>query len=89
MRTGVDAERVASGVQGVSVAGAGPMWLLRFDLPAEHGRFLATAREAGVLFKQGAYNFAALAHDRHAVLAICRAARAGFDAVATLQRGRA
>jgi glutamate-1-semialdehyde aminotransferase len=86
MRSVVDAARVASGAAGVSVDGAGPMWMLRFDDAAQHARFLHASRESGVLFKRGAYNFAALAHANDHVLAIGRAARAGFDAVATMQQ---
>jgi glutamate-1-semialdehyde 2,1-aminomutase len=81
MRAAVDEARTSSGVRGVASDGAGPMWMLRFDRDADHARFLAGAREAGVLFKRGAYNFAALAHQPADVARIGAAARAGFDAV--------
>ena len=63
------AERiVASGIDGVSVEGIDPMWLLRFDDPAREAPLPPpAARESGVLFKRGAYNFAALAHDEEAI----------------------
>jgi glutamate-1-semialdehyde 2,1-aminomutase len=64
----------AAGVDGVTVDGLAPMWLIRFDDPARESRFLALARAEGVLFKRGAYNFASLAHDEDAVFAIERAA---------------
>ena len=53
----------ASGVDGVTVEGIDPMWLLRFDDPRVERRFLEVAVAEGVLFKRGAYNYAALAHD--------------------------
>jgi hypothetical protein len=56
--------------------------MLRFARDDDHARFLAGARAAGVLFKRGAYNFAAVAHEPADVALIGAAARAGFDAVA-------
>jgi glutamate-1-semialdehyde 2,1-aminomutase len=52
----------ASGVDGIVVDGIDPMWLLRFDDPAREQRFLELAASHGVLFKRGAYNYAALPH---------------------------
>ncbi len=66
---------------GVSVEGISQMWFLRFAAAAAERRFLGASREAGVLFKRGAYNFAALTHDDGAMVAIVDAARAGFRAV--------
>ena len=43
------------------------MWTLQWDAPAREQRFLELAAENGVLFKRGAYNFAALAHDDDAI----------------------
>ena len=51
----------------MTVDGIDPMWLLRFDTPARETRFLELAAAHGVLFKRGAYNFAALAHDDDAI----------------------
>jgi glutamate-1-semialdehyde 2,1-aminomutase len=57
----------ASGVEGITVGGLDPMWMLRFDSPERETRFLELAAAHGVLFKRGAYNFSALAHDEEAV----------------------
>ena len=64
----------ASGVDGIAVDGIDPMWLLRFDDPAREQRFLELAASHGVLFKRGAYNYAALAHDEDAIREIERGA---------------
>jgi len=68
----------SSGIAGASVEGIAPMWFLRFDDAARQDRWLALARRQGVLFKRGAYNFAALAHDERAVRAIESAASTAF-----------
>jgi glutamate-1-semialdehyde 2,1-aminomutase len=60
----------ASGVQGVTVDGLDPMWMLRWDTPERERRFLELSAAHGVLFKRGAYNYAALAHDEDAIGAI-------------------
>jgi glutamate-1-semialdehyde aminotransferase len=78
MRTAVAAAVQQSGVSGVQVEGLDPMWFLRFDDDARHARFLELALRHGVLFKRGAYNFAALAHDERAVVAVERAASSAF-----------
>jgi glutamate-1-semialdehyde 2,1-aminomutase len=57
----------ASGVQGVSVEGLDPMWMLRWDTPERERRFLELAAAHGVLLKRGAYNYPALAHDEAAL----------------------
>jgi glutamate-1-semialdehyde aminotransferase len=62
MRAGVQAAITRSGAAGVAVEGIDPMWFLRFERPADEARFLARAFAHGVLFKRGAYNFAALPH---------------------------
>lgn len=64
----------SSGVPGVQVQGIAPMWFLAFDDPAIERLFLARAAHHGVLFKRGAYNFPALAHDEKTVDAIEAAA---------------
>jgi glutamate-1-semialdehyde aminotransferase len=68
MREGVAAAVAASGMAGVRVTGIDPMWSLEFDDAARQQRFLERAAHAGVLFKRGAYNYAALAHDDDALL---------------------
>ena len=64
----------ASGMDGVSVEGIAPMWFLEWDSSENESRFLDLAIENGVLFKRGAYNFAAVAHDEHVLVDIERAA---------------
>lgn len=78
MRESVATALETSGLSGVEVAGIDPMWLLRFDDPAREHAFLVAAAENGVLFKRGAYNFAALAHDEDALRAIESAASEAF-----------
>ena len=78
IRESVTAAIAASGVEGVTVDGIDPMWLLRFDDPARESAFLRSALANGVLFKRGAYNFAAMAHDDEAIREIESAASAGF-----------
>ena len=63
MREGVQSAVTASGIEGVTVTGIDPMWLMRFDDPSVERRFLEASVHEGVLFKRGAYNYAALAHD--------------------------
>ncbi|MFQ5550141.1 MAG: aminotransferase class III-fold pyridoxal phosphate-dependent enzyme [Gemmatimonadales bacterium] len=69
-----------SGLAGVTTNGIDQMWLLRFDRDESETAFLLAAVEHGVLFKRGAYNFAALAHD-DALDSIGAAAANAFDAV--------
>jgi glutamate-1-semialdehyde 2,1-aminomutase len=78
MRAGVSAAVAASGVTGVTVDGLDPMWLIRFEDRRRETRFLELAASHGVLFKRGAYNFAAMAHDEDAITAIEEAASAAF-----------
>ncbi len=78
MRDSVSAAVTASGIAGVAVEGLPAMWYLRFDDRAVESRFLQLAVENGVLFKRGAYNFASLAHDEKALLAIELAASSAF-----------
>lgn len=63
MRSGVESAVRASGIAGVTVGGLDPMWFMRFDDPVVERRFLEESVRQGVLFKRGAYNYAALAHD--------------------------
>ena len=78
MRESIGTALETSGLSGVEVAGIDPMWLLRFDEPAREHKFLLAAVQSGVLFKRGAYNFAALAHDEDALRAIESAASEAF-----------
>ena len=81
MRGALDRARVASGIEGVTVDGIDPMWLLRWDDPVRESRFLELSLQEGVLFKRGAYNFASLAHDADAIAAIESAASTAFVAL--------
>jgi glutamate-1-semialdehyde 2,1-aminomutase len=74
MRSAVADAVGRSGVGGARVEGIDPMWLIRFDDAARQTRFIELAAREGVLFKRGAYNFAALAHDERAIVAVERAA---------------
>jgi glutamate-1-semialdehyde 2,1-aminomutase len=78
MRGVVAAALEASGVDGVRIEGIDPMWLLRFDDAEVETSFLRAAVANGVLFKRGAYNYAALAHDEDALRTIESAASAAF-----------
>jgi len=69
MRAAVSAAISASGISGVAVDGLDPMWLLRFADRRRETRFLELAARRGVLFKRGAYNFAAMAHDDEETIA--------------------
>jgi glutamate-1-semialdehyde 2,1-aminomutase len=68
----------ASGVEGVTIDGLDPMWMMRWDSPDRERRFLELAAAHGVLFKRGAYNYAALAHDEDAMREIERGASGAF-----------
>lgn len=81
IRSRVADAMAASGCPGAEIVGIDPMWLLRWDDPARESRFLTAAMSAGVLFKRGAYNYAAIAHDDDAIMTIERAASEGFIAV--------
>jgi glutamate-1-semialdehyde 2,1-aminomutase len=82
MREAVGSAVAASGAHGVSVDGIDPMWLLRFDDAQMERRFLELAVREGVLFKRGAYNYAALAHrDDDVLVEIERAASSAFVAL--------
>ena len=67
MRAAVGRAVEASGVEGLTVGGLDQMWILQWDSPAREQRFLELAAANGVLFKRGAYNFPALAHDEDAI----------------------
>ena len=78
LRKAVNAAIEASGIEGVTVDGIDPMWLIRFGHSSREQRFLELAASHGVLFKRGAYNYAALAHDEDAIQEIEHGASAAF-----------
>ena len=80
-RAAVDRAILASGIGGVTSDGIDTMWLLRWDSPAMESRFILHALTEGVLFKRGAYNFAAIAHGDDAIQEIEAAASATFVAL--------
>ncbi len=71
----------ASGLGGISVQGIDQMWFMKFESPDAERRFVALAAQHGALFKRGAYNFAALAHDEDALVEIEAAASNAFVAM--------
>ena len=81
MRAAVQRAIEASGIDGVTTQGIDQMWMLRWDHKEHEKRFVAHAMRSGVLFKRGAYNFAAIAHDEAAMLDIESAASAAFVAL--------
>jgi glutamate-1-semialdehyde aminotransferase len=89
MRAGVSAAIEAAGVEGVTVQGLDQMWFLRWDDPRRERRFLELATSHGVLFKRGAYNYAATAHDEAAIADIEAAASAALVDLREEERSRA
>jgi glutamate-1-semialdehyde 2,1-aminomutase len=81
MRTAVERAITATAVRGVRTDGLDSMWLLQWDEAAHENRFVREALSAGVLFKRGAYNFAAIAHDDEAIAAVEHAASTALSAV--------
>ncbi|MFI5245881.1 MAG: aminotransferase class III-fold pyridoxal phosphate-dependent enzyme, partial [Gemmatimonadales bacterium] len=81
MRTLVSGALKASGLLGISVHGIDPMWFMKFESSESERRFVSLAAEHGALFKRGAYNFAALAHDEDALVDIEAAASNAFVAM--------
>ena len=73
-------------VPGVQTDGVDAMWLLRWDAAERESRFLLHAVREGVLFKRGAYNFAAVAHDEDALQEIEAAASAALVTLAEEDR---
>lgn len=78
IRAAIASAMKASGVGGVRIEGIDQMWMFRFDTPARETRFLELAVGQGVLFKRGAYNYAAIAHTDDVILRIEAAANAAF-----------
>jgi glutamate-1-semialdehyde 2,1-aminomutase len=89
MREAVGAAMKASGITGVTVEGIDPMWFLRFEDRRRETRFLELAASHGVLFKRGAYNFAAMAHDEDTITEIESAASAAFVELLEEEQGDA
>jgi glutamate-1-semialdehyde 2,1-aminomutase len=87
MREHVAVALKASGLSGVSQHGIDPMWFMKFESPAAEQRFVSLAAEHGALFKRGAYNFAALAHDDDALVDIQAAASNAFVAMRQEEEG--
>jgi glutamate-1-semialdehyde 2,1-aminomutase len=81
MRASINSAIRASGITGVSVDGIDHMWLFRWDSPDRETRFLELAGQQGVLFKRGAYNFPAIAHDDDVIQRVEAAANAAFIAL--------
>ena len=57
----------------MDVAGPPAMWHLTADVPEKLDAFVASGVHHGILFKRGAYQFAALAHDEGAIDDVARA----------------
>ena len=87
MRAAVDRAISASGIAGVTTVGIDPMWRMVWEDPARETHFLLKALDAGVLFKRGAYNYAAVAHDEVALQEIEAAASAAFVALGEMEQG--
>lgn len=89
MRAAVSNAVTASGIAGVTLDGIDPMWLMRFTDRRRETRFLELAASHGVLFKRGAYNFAAIAHDEETITEIESAASAAFVEMLEEEQGEA
>ena len=87
MRAAVDRAIVACGLPGIAVSGLDQMWRIEFDDPEVERGFVRHAIEHGALFKRGAYNFAALAHEE-AIGDIESAASAALVAIREEQSAR-
>jgi glutamate-1-semialdehyde aminotransferase len=81
MRAHVSSALKTSGLGGISLHGIDQMWFMKFEQPEMEQRFVSLAAEHGALFKRGAYNFAALAHDEDALVDIEAAASNAFVAM--------
>jgi glutamate-1-semialdehyde 2,1-aminomutase len=78
MRAAMDRAIAASAIDGVTTLGIDQMWFAKWREPERENRFIAHAMREGVLFKRGAYNFAAIAHDEAALRDIENAASAAL-----------
>jgi len=88
LRASLDGAIAASGVDGVESGGVDTMFFLRWSDPAREARFVREAARAGVLFKRGAYNFSAIAHDEEALREIEAAASGALVALAEMDSHR-
>ena len=88
IRAAFDRAIAASGVTGVSTDGIDPMFLLRWDDPARESHFVRDRCAAACIFKRGAYNFAAIAHDEEALREIEAAVSGAFVTLAEWERSR-
>ncbi|MFL5562910.1 MAG: aminotransferase class III-fold pyridoxal phosphate-dependent enzyme [Gemmatimonadaceae bacterium] len=87
MRGAVDRAIIACGLPGIRVSGLDQMWRIEFDESGVERQFIRHAITNGALFKRGAYNFAALAHE-DAIDDIESAASAALVAIREEQSGR-
>ena len=87
MRGAVDSAIAACGLPGIRVTGLDQMWRIEFDDAEVERAFIRHAVEHGALFKRGAYNFAALAHEE-AIGDIEAAASAALVAIREEQSAR-
>ena len=87
MRGAVDRAVVACGLPGIALSGLDQMWRIEFDDADVERAFVRQALVNGALFKRGAYNFAALAHEE-AIGDIEAAASAALVAIREEQQGR-
>jgi glutamate-1-semialdehyde aminotransferase len=81
MRSAVEHAITTTNAHDVQTNGLDAMWFLRWDDAARENRFVREALRAGVLFKRGAYNFAAIAHDSEVLSAVEHAAHTAFSAI--------
>lgn len=75
-------EALAAHPIGVRAEGEAPMWQLVADHQPVLDALVAEAARGGVLLKRGAYQFAALAHDEHAIDEVGRVVAAAAARVA-------
>jgi glutamate-1-semialdehyde aminotransferase len=81
MHAAVKRAITTTGAHGVSIDGLDAMWFLHWDDARRESRFVRAALGAGALFKRGAYNFAAIAHDGDALASVEHAAVTALTAV--------
>ena len=84
MRAALDRAIQASKIDGVHTVGVDTMFLLRWRDPADEARFVQEGARAGALFKRGAYNFGAVAHDDDVLRKIEAAASSALVAMSEL-----
>ena len=87
MRAAVDRAIIACGLPGIRISGLDQMWRIEFEDTRIESSFVRAAVAHGALFKRGAYNFAALAHE-NAIDDIEAAASAALVAIREAERAR-